>query len=125
VRIGADAWLTDEGNFDDEDEYRAAQFRHQQQRVNEGISWYDMVNADDFIIGVIAKAARHFDEDGASHPGGMSEEDWSATLKTIYEPLEAYLMIDPMVDEDAARQIRVDAQDALHAFADYFQAFWD
>lgn len=117
--IGADTWIFDWKTPDKDLKQKVS--RHYAERIQNGMSFYDWINADKFLLGVIALAARKFAEDGNGFPGDMTEQEWKDTLKTIYEPLEAYCDDSVPCDE---RQLE-EVADALRAFADYFRFFWD
>lgn len=125
MKIGADRWLNEEGHFDSNDKRVEALRRHKAQRAEQGMSWYDWINAENYIAGIIAMAARKFAFEGVGYPGYMTEEEWPEVLKTIYEPLEAYCNMDGCESSERQRELTENAQEAIRAFADYMPHFWD
>lgn len=125
MKIGADRWLNISKMFDSEAKRDKAIETHKAQRVRNGMSWYDWINADEYICGVIAQAARKFAMEGSGYPGYMTEEEWREQLALIYLPLENYVRHKHTMARDEEEKLHEEVSEALHAFADYFGHFWD
>lgn len=129
INIGADSWLFEKDPFgtdpaEREKAYNARE-RHKYERTVSGYSFYDWINADKFICGIIASIVKKFMDEGSGYPGHLTEQEWRDILTTIYEPLRAYAADRAYWDDAEETKIREDAQEALHAFADYMPHFWD
>lgn len=125
MKIGADRWIRKSHVFDTDRKREKALKRHTEERAKHGFSFYDWINANDYIAGVIAEMAKKFDESGSGYPATMTEQEWSAILKRIYAPLECYIRRTGCETLEEEADLYNDVTEALKLFAEHFASFWD
>jgi hypothetical protein len=95
---------------------------HRRERIRYGFSRYDWINFDTYVCGVIADACWNFREHSHGHPGGMTQQEWHATLTRIEVPLRRWVEEEGC---DMDEQAEEECVAALRLFVDHFGCFWD
>lgn len=145
LKIGADAWLYGpsgyrKGTKPDRQirKRRPGEIKkHKRQRVAQGYSWFDWINFDTFIAGVVATAALRFAEESHGYfaiggegldpkyswPEGTAE-NYTATCGAIYFALSEWLNHDDS-DWDAQQVRWAEAREAMILFSEHLSSWWD
>ena len=102
--------------------------KHREQRANEGMSWYDWINFDQFLAQIIVNACDRFLVDGHGFPASLNNmSEWKAILREMRDGFQAHLEISDFNfkgrEEHDALQAKY--KRAMELFAIYHPNMWD
>lgn len=98
------------------------------QRMNRGWSDQDVWGAYYHLSRVIPGMLRNLADNHMGHPGALTDEEWTAKLRSMADKIEAYVIMSEMPDdwtmekENEAYKI---TQEGLREMADWFGNLWD
>lgn len=95
---------------------------HGGQRIATGMSFYDWINADQFIAQVVVDTCQRFLDDGHGHPADMTEYEWNEVLTQMRDGFQIYLDIN-MDGDDTLDYTKY--EEAMQLFAKWHPSLWD
>lgn len=147
MKIGADNWIEKDsyrkGTKEHKEEVKERPDKvkhHKEERAENGYSWFDWINFDSFIAGIVATAVLKFAEDGVGYfpiggefqdpeypydyPDG-THENFVATCGAIYYALTEWLNDGNMVMLNETDVKYQEAREAMILFAEHLGSWWD
>lgn len=104
------AYIYDDGRFNIS--------KHEDERINFGVSEYDWYNFNSYLAFVIANAAQMFLDMRHGHPEDITDEEWAVELTKLRDAFAA-------VAEDSDYSDKDETDEALEILKNRFYSLWD
>jgi hypothetical protein len=104
--------------------------RHERERVESGVSFFDWINFNEYLSHIIVEGMNRFIEKTNTHPATLTPEEWTEVLTTIRDGFQAHLDFERNIEYKGGYvehyKVMKEKRDAAFTLmVHYYDSIWD